>query len=221
MEYKDKFVCHLFGIDDLIMGGMSLAGGLFAQSKTDDRLQAQMDFQREMANTAWQRGMKDMKKAGLNPILAYQKGPASSPTGAFAAAEDIVTPGVNTAMAHSKNTADVANALTTNNLIKAQTDQTVTNADLNRASTMYTNARTANEKLESAIKLNDIDRGASEAAKRRGDTEQYEDPGVGGQITRGSRYLGNIIKEIFPFFDAGNSAASTAQKGHVIVRPRY
>lgn len=44
--------------------------------------QKQMQFQREMSNTAIQRQMADMRKAGINPILAAKYGGASTPGGA-------------------------------------------------------------------------------------------------------------------------------------------
>lgn len=71
--------------------GMGLAGSLDSMQMQADTNAAnaqqaanQMQFQREMSSSAWQRGMLDMKMAGLNPILAVDKGPASSPSGAMA-----------------------------------------------------------------------------------------------------------------------------------------
>lgn len=46
-------------------------------------------FQAEMSNTAYQRAMVDMRKAGLNPILAGKLGGASTPSGSQATMQNI------------------------------------------------------------------------------------------------------------------------------------
>lgn len=94
----------------------------------------QMDFQERMSNTAHQREIKDLRAAGLNPILSSKYGGASTPGGAMAQIADIAAPATSSAVARRTQDAQM-------NQMAAQTNAAM-------ASASYTKQQEANAKLQ-------------------------------------------------------------------------
>lgn len=85
-------------LGSIVGGALSYLGGRSRNRSQIRQARAQMDFQERMSNTGYQRAMKDLKAANLNPILAARLGPATTPGGAMAQIGDELTPAVSTAM---------------------------------------------------------------------------------------------------------------------------
>lgn len=94
----------------VLAAGGSLLGGILGNRSREESAAAanaasaysaaqQMEFQREMSNTSYQRAVADLKAAGINPMLAAIKGGATTPGGSSYTAQmpqqfDVVTPAV-------------------------------------------------------------------------------------------------------------------------------
>jgi hypothetical protein len=97
-----------------------LLGGMMQNKAAKSAAARQMAFQKDMSNTSYQRGMEDMKKAGLNPILAGKFGGASTPSGSTYQPQNVATNAVNSYLQTKQNEANVE--LTNANTAKVQAE---------------------------------------------------------------------------------------------------
>lgn len=224
----------LSALGNIFGGMMSQQGQASANQANINLAREQMQFQERMSNTAYQRAMADMRAAGLNPILAYQKGGASTPGGSLPNMANemggwgpALAGAVNSAQSAFKTAADVgvaremapklkaeeAVAQATVDRVKQDTATSASQQTLNQAAaaTQIENAKnlaTQNDLIKAQIAV----AGAEAGLKGR----ELED------VTRfGSHKWGQALGSILRIFQTGAGAGADVIKSAPSPSPQH
>lgn len=113
-----------------------------------EQAKQQMDFQERMRSSQYQTATEDMKKSGLNPMLAYQQGGAGTPAGA-----------AGTGAMGSVQTARIGNSLAS--AVQGYQSMAMTNADLDQKSALTQNTsaqtlKTEADTIQTAVQIGNI-----------------------------------------------------------------
>jgi hypothetical protein len=166
----------------------------------------QMAFQERMSNSAYQRAMKDMKLAGLNPILAAKQ-PASTPGGASTRVESALGAGVTAYNQTSSAAAQVRNA-------NANTELTLSNSAMVREKLKALNDPSDNEEQRRlkreivllgvpAFMLSELRRLGYSGASVNEQMEAAKNLSAGLSLGLGTAVLGWMVKQAIPDLNKG------------------
>ncbi len=134
-----------------LLGAGASAYGQHTANKTNLKIaREQMKFQEEMSSTSYQRAMQDMRQSGLNPMLAFQQGGASSPGGASARMENVGAAAVGGGTSAASTSMAVQATKKQMKLLTEQTREQSAKSDYQEA---YTKAHGITRTKEGGIRL--------------------------------------------------------------------
>lgn len=174
-------------IGDAVTGLLGIGGQASANAANARQAQMNREFQERMSSTAWQRGVADMRAAGLNPALAYEKGGASSPSGSTAQMES-TTAGVS------------SSAL--------QASQIAAGNKLTEANARNANAQATQLELESALRFAELKARLELTRTNTARAQQDMEVGLGDYAIRRGDF--NNRQRMFPADLLGKQIANTA-----------